>query len=107
LDVYRVDDFYEGVSRFIDEASGDSSLVEARTRALSAIASVRAVEKIATWTPNMVLDAISDPIEAAAQIQAGPALHVVEAFAHACNSAQVDAETLRTELRRAAASWPS
>lgn len=94
-----------GRARFyVDEASGDAEQVSARSRALSAATAALAMVQVLTWTEADAARDTSDAQDQAelrARIAAGPALHVVEAFAHACHASQIDAARLRAELRTA------
>jgi hypothetical protein len=91
---------------YAEEAGGD---VARRERALTAGQAALAAAEAAVWrTPRRRL-AGEEPAERAeveAQIAAGPALHVVQAFAYACLATEGSAAALRAELRRSLLGQP-
>lgn len=90
------------VAFYVQEASGSDDVVLGRQKALSAaVAALAALETFA-WTEARATASVVDPTDEAeleARKLAGPALHVVRAFSHACLATGIDAHRLRAELR--------
>jgi len=66
----------------LEEASGSVERVQARERLWAAAYSVASAARTALWTPDDVVT--NDPAERTAQLEAGPALHVVDCLSNVC-----------------------
>jgi hypothetical protein len=94
----------KNTSFYVEEASGDAEVVMRRERALAAARATLAALETAAWNELTVREEGSkfgiDPVELAAQVAEGPALHVVHALSYACLATGATDAQIRAELRR-------
>jgi hypothetical protein len=86
---------------YTEEAGGDSPVVDARERALSAVLAVRAAVEAALWNASAIGGEGMDPTEVAAQRDAGPALAVTTGLSRVCLATGLTRAELADALRRA------